>query len=411
MIGLKVVLDMPIEHANSVADVALARVGDHAATEDRPTLCFPLAGDSLGGSHNSLLGLLRQLDPGKYRILVVVEQPGGKLSKVFAEFTQLADPAAPRKTFAAGKPLGLLKFVTTFKGMLARARFLREHDVRIVHTNDGRSHATWTLPAKLAGARLLWHHRADPKARGLNYLAPWVADQIVSVSRFSLPPGKKSGSLRSAEVVFSPFDTDLAVDRETQRFRLRSELALADDVFILGFFGNLIERKRPLMFVEAIARLQPLTTRPVCGVIFGEAEDPTIEREIRRRISRLGLCEQVQLMGYRSPGAEWIAACDVLAVPAVGEPLGRTLVEAMVVGTPVVATRSGGNTEALLDGLGILVAPDDPSAMAKACAQVAEQSSDLAGMVEQARISAKMRFTRTEHLRTIEQIYCRLLTT
>lgn len=410
MSGLNVMLDLPIEQVNSVTDGALARVGDCVATDDRPTLCFPLAGDSLGGSHHSLLGLLRQLDPGKYRILVVVEQPGGKLSKVFADFTQLADPAAPRKAFAAGKPLGLLKFITTFKGVIGRARFLRQHDVQIVHTNDGRSHATWTLPAKLAGTRLLWHHRADPKARGLNYLAPWAADQIVSVSRFSLPPGKTTGSLRNAEVVFSPFDTDLAVDRETQRFRLRSELALTEDVFIVGFFGNLIDRKRPLMFVEAIAQLQRLIARPVCGVIFGEAEDPTIEQEINRRISLLGLCEQVQLMGYRSPGAEWIAACDVLAVPAVGEPLGRTLVEAMVVGTPVVATRSGGNTEALLDGMGILVPPDDPTAMAKGCAQVAEQTSALAGMIEQARISAKTRFTSTEHLRAIEQIYRRLLT-
>lgn len=409
MNDLKLVHDMPIKQAKSDTAVARVRAGDVATTDDRPTLCFPLAGDSLGGSHHSLIGLLRQLDPCKYRVLVVVEQPGGKLSRVFADFDQLADPAAPRKTFAAGKPLGLLKFITTFTGMIARARFLRKHDVRIVHTNDGRSHATWALPAKLAGARLLWHHRADPKARGLNYLAPWVADQIVSVSRFSLPPGKTSGSLRNAAVVFSPFDTDLAVDRDAQRFRLRNELALADDVFIVGFFGNLIERKRPLMFVEAIAQLQRLMARPVCGVIFGEAEDPTIEDEIHRRISRLGLCEQVQLMGYRSPGAEWIAACDVLAVPAVGEPLGRTLVEAMVVGTPVVATRSGGNTEAILDGLGILVPPDDPFAMAQGCAQVAENSSALAEMIEQARVSAQTRFTRTEHLRSIEQIYRRLL--
>lgn len=409
MSGLKTVLDMPVRQATTAAAVAPVRAGDIATTDDRPTVCFPLAGDSLGGSHHSLLGLLRQLDPEKYRVLIVVEQPGGRLSRVFADFEQVVDPAAPRKAFAAGKPLGLLKFLTTFTGMFARARFLRKHHARIVHTNDGRSHATWTLPAKLAGTRLLWHHRADPKARGLNYLAPWAADQIVSVSRFSLPPGKTSGSLRNAAVVFSPFDTDLAVDRDAQRSRLRTELGLADDVFIVGFFGNLIERKRPLMFVEAIAHLQNLITRPVCGVIFGEAEDPAIESEIHRRISRLGLCEQVQLMGYRSSGAEWIAACDVLAVPAVGEPLGRTLVEAMVVGTPVVATRSGGNTEAILDGLGILVPPDDPSAMAQGCAQVAAKSSALAGMIEQARVSAQTRFTRAEHLRSIEQIYRRLL--
>jgi glycosyltransferase involved in cell wall biosynthesis len=75
----------------------------------------------------------------------------------------------------------------------------------------------------------------------------------------------------------------------------------------------------------------------------------------------------VKLMGYRSPGPFWIAACDQLVVPAVGEPFGRTLVEAMLVGTPVVAARSGGNMEALEGGMGLLVEPDDGAGGAGRC--------------------------------------------
>src|SRR3546814_2769463 len=44
-------------------------------------------------------------------------------------------------------------------------RFLRSKNVAIVHSNDGRTHATWALPARLAGAKLLWHHRGNPGAR------------------------------------------------------------------------------------------------------------------------------------------------------------------------------------------------------------------------------------------------------
>nr|WP_183615053.1 glycosyltransferase family 4 protein [Novosphingobium hassiacum] len=379
------------------------------ARDTRPVICFPLAGDSLGGSHHSLLGLLRQLDARTYRILVIVERPGGKLAHNFADFAPLPDPAAPHNPLIPGNPVGLGKFLRGLKGLLTRARFLREQGVRIVHTNDGRSHAAWALAAKLAGARLLWHHRADPAARGLRLLAPWVADQIVTVSRFSLPRSKRSHALRKAQVVFSPFDIDIAVDRDAMRDRLRVELDLPEHVVIVGYFGSFIDRKRPLLFVEAIARLHLRSTRPVCGVMFGEAELPEVEVALRRRIADLQLDTVVRLMGYRSPGADWIAGCDILAVPAVSEPLGRTLVEAMLVGTPVVATRSGGNPEAIVDGTGILVSPDDAAAMASACSFVIDNPSPVATMTAAARASARERFARSRHVWSMERIYRELL--
>jgi glycosyltransferase involved in cell wall biosynthesis len=393
---------------------ALEKIGQTVAMrpDSRPTLCFPLAGDSLGGSHHSLLGLLRGLDPAKYRILVIVERPGARLSHHFADFTQLADPVPPEHAFVAGNPLGVTKFVRTLGGMRARARFLKRLGVDIVHTNDGRSHATWALPAKLAGARLVWHHRADPDARGLRYLAPFVADRIITVSQFSLPRGRLSHiALRKAEVVFSPFNTDVSADRDEMRTRLRRELGLSEDALIVGFFGILIDRKRPLMFIEAIARLRGRTSRPVCGVMFGEAETWDAEEAIRGRIEELQLGRHVVLMGYRAPGADWIAACDILAVPAIGEPLGRTLVEAMLVRTPIVATRSGGNPEAILDGMGTMVPADDPEAMARGCQFVADNTCEVSNMTERARASAKERFTDVRHVESVEQVYRRLLGT
>src|SRR3546814_18022838 len=73
-------------------------------------------------------------------------------------------------------------------------------------------------------------------------------------------------------------------------------------------------------------------------------------------------------MGWRTPGVRWIAACDMLMVPAIDEPFGRTLIEAMLVGTPIVATRSGGNIDALRDGdIGQLVQPESASALDAAC--------------------------------------------
>src|SRR3546814_9209528 len=62
-----------------------------------------------------------------------------------------------------------------------------------------------------------------------------------------------------------------------------------------------------------------------------------------------------------------MAACDALLVTAVDEPFGRTLIEAMLLETPVIAANSGGNPEAIEDGEnGLIVPPDDPESFADA---------------------------------------------
>jgi len=375
----------------------------------RTTICYPLAGDSLGGSHHSLLGLLKLIDRERFRLVVVVENADGRLAEHFDGFEQKVDPAAPRRSFEAGRSFGPLKFATTLTGLVKRARFLREQGVSIVHTNDGRSHATWALAAKLAGCKLVWHHRADPSARGLRFLAPWVADSIVTVSRFSLPRSRFSRAARDAKVVFSPFQTDISADRPVMRQRIIKELGLAEDTVICGYFGSFIARKRPLLFIDAVARLRARIGRPVVGLMFGEATHPELEAEMQQRIAQGGLEKDIRIMGYRSPGWEWIAGCDILMVPAFGEPLGRTLVEAMLVGTPVVATRAGGNPEALGEDFGILVPADDADALADGCARVVTDPQATAAMVARAQADARVRFAESNHVAAITAIYDELL--
>lgn len=368
-------------------------------------VCYPFAGDMLGGSHHSLRGLLAGLDQQAFRPLVVLEEPAGRLAEHFAGFEIMADPCPPRRSLAVGQAFGLAKALRVLTGIPRRARFLRQHKVAVVHTNDGRSHATWALAARLAGARVVWHHRGDPNARGLRWLAPLVANKIVTVSRFALPRQRRSRVAREAQVVFSPFDTSISVDRAAQRGKLIAELGLPENAVLCGYFGLFNPRKRPLAFIDAVCRLREISDRPVVGVMFGEAEDPATEAAMTERLARSDCGDSVRLMGYRSPGSDWIGGCDLLLVAAVDEPLGRTLVEAMLVGTPVVATRSGGNPEAVLDGLGLLVPPDDAQAMAQAALQMIGDKSACDEMVASARASALERFAAERHVAAISAIY------
>src|SRR3546814_9556362 len=89
---------------------------------------------------------------------------------------------------------------------------------------------------------------------------------------------------------------------------------------------------------------------PVTGLLFGGTLQPGLDKAVLERAARLGIADRIRLMGFRHPSAPWMAACDALLVTAVEEPFGRTLIEAMLLRTRVVAANSGGNPEAIRHG-------------------------------------------------------------
>src|SRR3546814_19276273 len=49
------------------------------------TICFPFTGDAIGGSHISVLGLIRNLDRSRYRPLILPQRPDGAVAALFRE--------------------------------------------------------------------------------------------------------------------------------------------------------------------------------------------------------------------------------------------------------------------------------------------------------------------------------------
>ena len=373
-------------------------------------VCFPFVGDLVGGSHVSAAGLIRRLDPARYPSLVLLQHPDGAMARFFAEagIATEAAPASPALTHGRGvSPMSAARLVATSLRLRA---FLRARGIGIVHSNDGRSHATWGLAAKMARSRLLWHHRGAPDAAGLRIVAPLLADRVVSVSSFSAPrPGRYSAAGRT-RVIRSPFDNDMRHDRRAARAALAALVPAGGGSRFIAFAGVMIDRKRPLLFVDAIAALHARHPElDVAGVMLGEALDG-MDLRVRERAASAGVAGRIHLLGHRAPGAYWLAGSDLLMVPAVDEPFGRTLVEAMLVGTPVVATRSGGNVEAIVDGMtGLLVAPEDADALAAACARLLDEPALADALALAATQDARARFGEQAHADAVMAVYDEML--
>ena len=384
-------------------------------TGEPAVVCFPFAGGIVGGSHISACRLIGQLDPDRYRPLVVVHRPGGQVDQLLAD-EGIAFESAPAAAHFGRAPgawdsQGFSDIAAAVGAQMVLARFLKARGVSIVHTNEGAMHATWAVPAWLTRAKLLWHHRSSPEAKGLRYLAPLFADKVVAVSAFALSEHRARRGDDGSRIVYSPFDTDLDVDRVAARGALLAELGLPPTTEVIGYFGNFVARKRPLLFVEMIAELQRRhPDRDFAGVMFGDVLDNGLDIAVVQRAEALGVAHRLHLMGFRYPGADWLASCDVLAVTAVGEPFGRTLIEAMLVGTPVVAVNVGGNAEAIRHGVtGLLAAVDDPASLAIGVEILLDDHARRSRIVAAARADARQRFGEDRHRQEIEAVYRDLL--
>ena len=283
-------------------------------------------------------------------------------------------------------------------------RYIRSRDIDIVHTNDLRMHRTWSLAAKLAGACFIWHQRSADSSRRLA-LYSRLADRVLTVSRFC--KSKLPASMgRRAIVVANPFAVPPStIDRVTMRQRLLQELRAPADARVVGFVGNLTEQKRPQLFVETAAKVCQRSKQNFVFPMFGEPRDP-MRDNLEKLIVDSNLAGECVIMGPRRPIEPWIAACDILLAPGVNEALGRTVIEANLVGTPVIASADGGHLEVLVHGeTGLLATADDPSAFADAVIRLVENRNEAVKLSAAALTWAASRFSLKKHTETLLGLY------
>ncbi|MDE0589454.1 glycosyltransferase family 4 protein [Halocynthiibacter sp. C4] len=393
-------------------------VGPPISDPNKINVLFPyVGGDDFGGSHISSLKLVEMLnDSGTFNAIVGLHRPTGKFPDFLADqgvpFTELPFPdlIEPQAKTSKSKPRNVADF--TLKSASKMRKYINNNSIDIVHTNDGRMHLNWCIPTKLSRAEFVWHHRGDPTAKATNLLAPLFANEIITVSQFAKPSRPIRNIDHKWSVVHSPFSIPETVDRDAAKAALLSELGLPAGTRILGYFGELIERKRPVYFVEIVAEYaKAYPDDPVVGIVAGAV--PTgarkLDQEMRARAEELGISDKIIELGFRSPIEPIMAATDILIVSALNEPFGRTLCESMHLGTAVVATDHGGNPEAITHGeTGYLVDPFKPEAFVEPIRKLLTNNAKFTRITEAARERALREYTMETHLNGVLAAYKRL---
>ncbi len=136
--------------------------------------------------------------------------------------------------------------------------------------------------------------------------------------------------------------------------------------------------------------------------------------EIRAQVAAAGQSDAIHLLGYRTDAPDFVALADLLILPSLCEPFGLAVVEAMMLGTPVLATDCGGPPEIiasaypavpLAQAVGGLAPPADPQALAEAvCALLADRNA-LREMGLRGHNCAREKFTAQRMAAEITRVY------
>jgi len=226
---------------------------------------------------------------------------------------------------------------------------------KVVATEARRLHLVALVHHPLAAETGLSKAAAERTARFEAAMLPRFRG-VLCPSRETAAAVRRYGVRADRIAIVQPGTAKPTTYRRPRRGAARSLLCVA----------SLVPRKGHGVLVDALARLRDLDWRLLC--VGSLQRDPATARAVRRTISAAGLGRRITLAGEWLPAMLIRAyrAADIFVLPSFHEGYGMAYAEAMAHGLPIIATIAGAIPETVPHGAGLLVAPGDPIALARA---------------------------------------------
>jgi glycosyltransferase involved in cell wall biosynthesis len=332
-----------------------------------------LATGTNGGAQEHLYNLVTRIDRARYELSVV----------------SLSNGSAVRRLERTGVPVCVIDELDDEAATAAIAAHLAAVDADVVHGHMYRAEVVGTQAAwRLASAgrrrpfvvNTVHSSRVRPEEDRslLRRLTPKM-DHLVAVSRAIVRKIEDEGRVGAPlSLIYNGVDLE-RYDHQEACCTLRSEYDLPEDAAIVGVVARLEPEKGHPTLLEAWPRVLAAVPNAHLLVV---GEGSRLD-DLRAQAASLGLLGsdpanprselglRVVFTGRRDDVPAVTAALDVAVLPSYREAQGLSILEAMALSRPVVASAVGGIPEMIEDGRsGLLVPPRDPEALAAAIARL-----------------------------------------
>lgn len=217
-------------------------------------------------------------------------------------------------------------------GAIARlaCRKQRKKDLRVIYTAHG-----------------FHFYTGAPKKNWMIFypIEKWLSkytDVLITICKEDYKRAKEC--MHAKEIVYIPgvgvdVDKISAMPKQEEK---REELGLKENDTLLLSIGELNKNKNHEVILRAMAKLN---RNDVHYAICGKGD---LELYLTQLAKKLGIENQVHLLGFRTDAKEWLTVADIFVFPSFREGLPVSLMEAMAAGLPVVATNIRGTTDLIV---------------------------------------------------------------
>ena len=324
---------------------------------DRIRVVEVLATGSNGGAQEHLYGLLRRIDPKCYDVSVVA----------------LSGGSGARKIARLGFPTLILDEPDDDTAVDVLVDHLARRDVDVVHNHMYRAEIVGTRAAlKLAQSGRQRPYivstvhssriRSTEDREFLRALTPSM-DRLIAVSRAIVRKiADERGGLAPVSLIYNGVDLE-RYDHQEPCCTLREEYGMLEGSQIVGVVARLEAEKGHPTLLEAWPTVVAEFPDAYLLVVGEGSRLESLQEQARE----LGIAERVVFTGRRDDIPAVTAALDIAVLPSYREAQGLTILEAMALSRPVIASNVGGIPEMIDDGVtGILVPPHDADALSTA---------------------------------------------
>ena len=390
-------------------------------------------GKEWGGGANSLLELLKRIDKSKYHFTALFYNNYKKdaesdikteIEKLGMDFLILEQRKQPvivkiakelsRLTFSPSKRLKryfvfLIDYHFRIKQNAEKiSELLKKLRIDLLYMNNQpSSNLEGIIASKMTEVPALQHSRIETTLNSFEVKAVnlWLK-KMICVSEGVKNSFVRQGVDKSKCVVVY---NGIAIETvpNASRQDIRKMWGISDKDILIGAVGSLIKRKRIIDLIVAIAMVVNRSEHPVKCMVIGKGPE---KENLMVKVKERTLDSRIIFTGFQSDAISYINALDIFVMPSEKEGLPRVILEAMLMGKPVIASDITGPSELVVDGeTGFLVPVGKTETIAGAILRLIENPILRERMGEKAKERIIRNFPVEKYVNDVENVFAEVL--